>query len=177
MRDARRFVREGSRQAGALKLSEASDLLAKHAAESSALAKEDLELSASEFAGLAERILDTTPVAAEEMDAVLTRAYWALAAYNYDKAAAEWQGRRKRWTGAYLTASAMYIDEAIGYYSGGLEAESEALVSEMRQLGASLSARADVDEANVTAQIEDFGQTLEAHNRQVRQAIETYIAA
>ena len=112
-----------------------------------------------------------------EMDAVLTRGFWALAAYNYRKAAERWADGQKRQTAAYLNATATFIDESIGYYSGGLEVQSETLVQEMRELARELTARAALNGNAVTAQMEDFGQKVEQYSRQVRQAIEENVEA
>ena len=175
LRGARRLVREGSQEAGALELNKAADLFAQYAAEASDWVKEDLEISAAELSGLAQRFLDAPSISQDEIDAALTRAFWALAAYNYQKAAKEWTDRRRRWAAAYLRASSTFIDEAVGYFSGGLEMESVALLGSMRGLAGGLAARGQLNEDDVTARIEDFGQKVETYNRLVRQAIETNV--
>ena len=91
-------MRDGNRQEGSLELSEAANVFSQHATESSNALKEDLEFSASEFSGMAERVFDSPSITMTEMDAVLTRGFWALAAYNYRKAAERWADGQKRQT-------------------------------------------------------------------------------
>ena len=78
---------------------------------------------------------------------------------------------QKRQTAAYLKATATFIDESIGYYSGGLEVQSETLAQEMRELARTMTTRAAPNSNAITAQMEDFGRKVEQYSRQVRQAI------
>ncbi len=174
LRNARRHVRDGNRQEGSLELSEAANVFSQHATESSNALKEDLEFSASEFSGMAERVFDTPSVTMTEMDAALTRAFWAQAAYTYRKAAERWADGQKPQTAAYLNATATFIDESVGYFSGGLEVQSETLIREMRGLARELTS---LDGNAITAQMEDFGRKVEQYSRQVRQAIEENVEA
>ncbi len=172
LRNARRNVRDNNPQEGSLQLNEAASLLSGRAAEASNALQEDLEFSASEFTGMAERVFGTSAISMDEMDAALTRAYWALAAHSFRKASQQWQAGRRAQTTAYLNATATFIDESIGYYSGGLEVPLEMLVEEMRALARELRPRANDNADAVTAQMEDLGQKIEEYNRRVRQAIQ-----
>ena len=171
MRKARRRVRNGEKQEASIELSEAAAVYAQRATESTGQVKEHLEFSASEFSGMAERVFGTPVITIEEMDAAMTRAFWALAGYHYTRGADRWADGQVPETAAHLNASAMFIDESIGYLAGQREAESEALVLQMRDVARQLERGVSPGNANFTAQIEDFGQKVKAYADHVRERI------
>ena len=168
MRNARRRVRDGDSQEASIELSEAARVYAQHAAASTGSVKEHLEFSASEFTELAERVFGTPGVTIDEMDAALTRAYWALTGYHYVWVSNQWADGQARETAAHLIAAAAFIDEAIGYLPGQIEEESEALVEQMRDVARQLERGDTANNVAITTQIDDFGKKVAEYGDHVR---------
>ena len=168
IRTARRRVRDGEKQEASLELSEVSSVCAQRALESTGEVKEHLEFSASEFSGLAERVFGSPAVTIDEMDVAITRAFWALAGYHFTRGSARWADGQVPETAAHLKASAVLIDESIGYLAGQREAESTALVAQMRDVARQLERGVSPGNANFTALIDDFGQKVKAYADHVR---------
>jgi hypothetical protein len=171
LRTTRRRVREGKHQESSLHLSEVASALAQRAAESTDQVKEDLEYSASEFSGLSERVFGTPAVTMTEMDAALTRLFWAQAAYHFNLGAGHWADGRRREAAAHFNAASIFVDESVGYYAGGLEAELEALVEQVRDLARHIDTRPNLNAAAVDAEIDDLRQQITAGSERVRERL------
>ena len=171
MRKARRRVRSGDSQEASVQLSEAASVYARRATESTGEVREHLEFSASEFSGMAERVFGTPAITIEEMDAAMTRGFWALAGYHVVRGADRWADGQVPETAAHLKASAMFVDESVGYLAGQREAESEALVVQMRDVARQLERGVSPQNAAFTAQIQGFGQKVKEYADHVRERV------
>lgn len=173
LRKMRRTVREGKTQEGSLELNEATHLLLEHVTMASGDVQEYLQYSIDEFTGLSERVFTPSSLGPYDIDTAVTHALWAELLYHFGQASAWWANNEGPATVVYLTASASYLDESIGYQAGGLEVKSEALVTQIRNLARELETGAISDRASVTAEIDDIGNKIRAYNKLVREAIET----
>ena len=171
LRIMRRTVRNGESQQASLELSEATQLLSEQAGKAAPQVQEYLQYSVSELSGLAERVFTPSSLGQYDMDIALTHVFWAQALYHINKASSLQESGRVLVVAAYLKAVAAYIDEAVGYQSGGLEDESEALVSQLRDVARQLESGTKLDA--VATLMEDFRNKIDQYNKQVRVAIET----
>jgi len=167
----RRHWRAGNRQGTSLELNQVSDLLAGRVPDAAGAVKEELQFSVSEMTGLGERIFGSPPVTLEEIDAAITRAYWALAAYHSRKAAEQWGGGTVPATVAHLRMVASFADAAVGYMAGGLETETEDFVKQTRNLAQRLQEESNLNPEAVSLQIQEIGDVVQRISEQVRQRI------